>query len=224
MRGFSKHIAFIPARAGSEGLPGKNRLLFDFTADFLEQTNLYDEVLVSTNDPVVREMAEKRGFTIHDRKPEYAGAAVSIKATLLNVIEEMALPDDACIWLFYLPEVYKEPTDFKEAKERVIKENIASLCAFMPVKTHPYDCWYFDQGKRAMIRYIENDVFRRQDKPPAWEHYHYICCARASEVPHLNSELIGVRTQPFWVSEEKARRLVEVDTPENYEQWRQSNG
>ena len=32
-----KHIAFIPARRGSKGVPLKNRLLFDATADFLEK-------------------------------------------------------------------------------------------------------------------------------------------------------------------------------------------
>lgn len=224
MSALSKHIAFVPARADSEGLPGKNRLLFDYTADFLQEAHLYDEVIVSTNDPVVKEYARKRAFSIHDRKPEFAGPGVSIKQTLLNVIEELELPGDATVWLFYLPEVYKNLEDFKRAKERVIKEQIVSMCAFIPVKTHPYDCWYYDDRKQAMIRYIENDVFRRQDKPPAWEHYHYICCSRVSEVSRLNHELIGPRTVPFWVDEETAGRLIEVDTPENYEKWRQANG
>ena len=38
-----KNIAFIPARKNSKGLKFKNRLLFNETAKFLENINIFSE-------------------------------------------------------------------------------------------------------------------------------------------------------------------------------------
>ena len=46
----SKHVAFIPARKGSKGFKFKNRILFSHTANFINQIDWFDEVIVSTDD------------------------------------------------------------------------------------------------------------------------------------------------------------------------------
>ena len=48
------HIALIPARKGSKGLPLKNRMFFDATADFLDDQKIWDRVIVSSDDKEIK--------------------------------------------------------------------------------------------------------------------------------------------------------------------------
>jgi CMP-N-acetylneuraminic acid synthetase len=215
------HLAFIPAREGSQGFKHKNRFFFDKTADFIDATQWFDCVIVSTDDPVIVEYAEKRNYTVHHRAVELSGPAVSIKTVLESVVKEQTLELDTILWLFYLPVIYKREADFSEAKQIIEQEEIASLCSFIPAHTHPYNCWKYDN--KELEQYIPNDIFRRQDLSPAWMHYHYLCCLKISELPNLNSELINKKTRPVFLNRETADQLIEIDTPEDYEKWKKIN-
>ena len=93
-----------------------------------------------------------------------------------------------------------------------------SVCSFIKAKTHPYDSWLYKKDK-TLTKYIDNDVYRRQDKPDAWEHYHYVCCFASDELNRLNSELIGESTVPVFLDDETSAKLVEVDTERDLDDW-----
>ena len=76
---------------------------------------------------------------------------------------------------------------------------------------------------KKLSQYIENDIYRRQDLPSAWMHYHYVCCFKAKELEYLNSELLNSKTYPFFLSKEYAKNLIEIDTPEDFEEWKEVN-
>jgi len=78
-----KHVAFIPARKGSKGFKFKNRILFTHTANFINQIDWFDEVVVSTDDPVIEELALPYGYSVHTRPKSLASDDVSIKAVRL---------------------------------------------------------------------------------------------------------------------------------------------
>lgn len=214
----TRHVAVIPARAGSVGLPGKNRMFFDTTADFVEQAGWFDRVIVSTDDPVVADKARERGYDLRERPAELAGPAVSIKAVFADLIPAMGVDGDDMLWLFYLPVLHKNPVDFEHARHVAEKPGTDSVMSFIPAKTHPFSCWKWEDGR--LEQYIANDLFRRQDMPAAWMTYHYTCCFRAGALDTLNSELVGPTTAPIFLNEETARNLIEVDTPEDLERWK----
>lgn len=214
----TRHVAVIPARAGSVGLPGKNRMFFDATADFIDRAGWFHRVIVSTDDPVVADKTRERGYDLRDRPGELAGPAVSIKLVFEDLIPTMGVGADDMLWLFYLPVLHKDLGDFDRARQVAEVPGTDSVMSFVPAKTHPFSCWKWDGDRLG--QYIVNDLFRRQDMPPAWMTYHYTCCFRAKVLDALNSELVGPMTKPVFLSEETARNLIEVDTPEDLERWK----
>ena len=213
------HIAVIPARMGSVGFKFKNRLFFDNTANFLDRVSWIDHVIVSTDDPEIKKTANARGYVIHHRAETLSGPAISIKAVFSNMVSELDIPGSDRLWLFFLPVLYKNIADFQVAKTIVDTENPDSLCTFVPTKVHPYDCWLFDEPSRKLSQYIPNDAFRRQDKPPAWQHYHYVYNCLARSIPSLNSEMLNTDTFPVFLTEEQSANLIEIDTPEDFERF-----
>lgn len=217
------HIAMIPARMKSQGFKFKNREFFQYTADFLDQINWMQQIIVSTDDPIIEDFAKKRNYQYHKRPEKLAGSAVSIKAVFSSVIDDMNIKNDDILWLIYLPVLYRNINDFQKAKPIIEQVEIKSLCSFIKAKSHPFNCWMYDEKNKTLSEYIKNDVFRRQDLPPAWEHYHYICCFKAGEINNLNNELINSKTHPVFLDKKTSEKLVEIDTPEEYEKWKLSN-
>ncbi len=219
----SKHFAIIPARAGSVGLPKKNQILFDSTANFLKNLNWINETIVTSDDKVILDKAILNNFKEYKRSNYLSGSSISIKSVFKDLIDTLNFTEDCILWLFYLPIVYKNLTDFQNAKKIIEKNSIKSLCSFEPSKTHPFNTWVYDKKNRKINQFIKNDIFRRQDLPPAWMHYHYICCFKVSEINKLNNELINSETYPIFLSEEYSKNLVEIDTLEDLERWSQVN-
>lgn len=88
-------LALIPARAGSQRLPGKNlrpfngRPLIDWTLDAALGAPAIDAVAVTTDDPAVAALAAARGATVIDRPADLADADASVFdaiAHALNVL------------------------------------------------------------------------------------------------------------------------------------------
>jgi CMP-N-acetylneuraminic acid synthetase len=217
-----KHIALIPARKGSVGFKYKNRLFFNKTADFIDSLAWLDNVIVSSDDSEIMDKSNQRGYSVHNRSGLLSGGDVSIKAVVENVILEMELSPQVYIWLFYLPILYKDRKDFEGVKSLISDKNINTLCSFIPVETHPYNCWMYSNESK-LERFIPNDVYRRQDLPDAWMHYHYLCVFKAGVVNQLNSELIHEDTYPLFLDQHTSNNLIEIDTPADYQKWKGNN-
>ena len=216
-----KHIAVIPARKGSVGLPRKNQMFCDNTADFIDSLSWFAEVIVSTDDEVVKGKADGRGYRVHNRPESLAGPAIPIKAVFEDLIDSLKPGSGEILWLFYLPILYRNRIHFEEARVIIEKGQGRSLCSFIKADTHPFCCWRFNEVNQTLEQYVPNEVFRRQDLPPAWMLYHYVCCFRADEITSLDKELVGSYTIPMFLDEQTAANLVEVDTPEDLERWKQ---
>lgn len=218
-----KHIAVIPARAGSIGLPKKNQILFDNTIEFLKDLSWLDEIIVNSNDKVVLDKAKKRKHTIYERSEVLSGPNISIKSVFIDLTNSLKIKDNVILWLFYLPILYKNYSDFEKAKIIIENPEVNSLCTFVPAKTHPLNTWQYDEKNKKILQYIENDIYRRQDLPPAWMHYHYVCCFKVNELKNLNNELLNSKTYPIFLSKEYAKNLIEIDTPDDLKRWKEAN-
>ena len=134
------------------------------------------------------------------------------------VINRKKYGEDHILWLLYLTIPYKDHTDFHLAKKELDSGQFDTICSFVNATTHPYDTWFFDQENK-LEKFISNDVYRRQDKPIALEHHHYVCAFRANVIQNLNSELISKSTRPFVINNHKRESLIEVDSEDDFRVW-----
>ena len=207
-----KNIAVIPARKNSKGIKFKNRIFFHLTADFAKGLSFINNIIVTSDDPTIIKKAKNYNFEIHKRKKIYATDKTSIKKTLKNLIKEKKLNKNDILWLFYIPLVNREKKDFNRAYKITKKKKFKSLCSFIEINysQHPFYCWKYNKNK--ISQYIPNKIFRRQDLPKAYSHFHYLSCFKIGEINQLNEELINSFTTPIFLNNHTAKNLIEIDT------------
>ena len=81
-----RHIAVIPARAGSIGLPQKNQIFFDNTANFIDKISWFDEIVVNSNDSIVLDKARSKGLiSINNNKVEKTQKGIDFMNDLVEL-------------------------------------------------------------------------------------------------------------------------------------------
>ena len=85
-----KHVCIIPARGGSKRIPRKNilplngRPLISYSIRAAIDSKVFDEVIVSTEDKEIKEIALKDGASVDDRPSNMAGDTI----TKVQVVRE----------------------------------------------------------------------------------------------------------------------------------------
>ena len=76
------------------------------------------------------------------------------------------------------------------------RRNLEVCVLFMrPIINITLFSWKIFRNK--ITKFIKNDIYRRQDLPKAYYHFHYISCFKVSEVKKLNSEMINKKNKTF---------------------------
>ena len=216
-----EHIAVIPARKNSKSLPFKNRFLFKHTAEFLKNNKLFNKVYVNSDDLHLKDLARKYNFNFYKRKKKLASDTSCIKEVFMDMNDKLKFYSKIFIWLFYIPLVYKNNSDFKKSIKIVEQKKLKSICSFIEAETHPMSCWYIKKNKPT--QFIKNNLCRRQDFTKAYSHHHYICGFNAKFLNELNNELIFRETYPILLNRNTSENLIEVDTPEELKKFKKMN-
>ena len=200
-----KHIAIIPARKNSVGYPKKNRIFFNYTKNFLKTIKWFNDIYLSSDDLWFKAKCEKNNYHFIRRGKKISKSNTSIKEVMTDFINRKKIDSDTIIWLVYIPLLPKSKILYEKAKKIIEKKSIKSLCGFTNVKTHPYLTWYKKNHK--IFKYCKNNVYRRQDLPPAMTHNHIICAFKSKELKYLDDELINTNTIPVLIKNE----IKEID-------------
>lgn len=169
-------IAIIPARGGSKRIPRKNvkefcgKPILAYSIEAVLQTELFDEVMVSTDDKEIAEIAKKYGATVPFlRSEETANDYAILKDVLNEVLSEYKKLgknfDEVCCILPTAPLV--ESDDIAKSHDILIKENCVSV---IPVVKYSYTIFRslkIENGKLIM-NWPENYSKRSQDLPDAY--------------------------------------------------------
>lgn len=169
------NLAIIPARGGSKRIPRKNikpflgKPIIAYSIEAALKSNLFDEVVVSTDDPEIAEIAKNYGAKIHLRSAEnsddFATLADVIEEVKANYFKKNKIFDAICCILATAPLINKEL--IKNGYKCLLENKADSV---RPVVKFAYPiqrAFKLDQGKVSFINQ-EYAKIRSQDLEPAF--------------------------------------------------------
>ena len=99
-----KIIAIIPARGGSKRLPRKNILplrgipLMTKVIRTLKRSSIFEEIIVSTEDKEISDIAKKENVKVHIRPNKLAKDSATVVQTCLDVISKNPCKVFCCVY------------------------------------------------------------------------------------------------------------------------------
>ncbi len=171
-------LGVILARAGSVGLPGKHvqmlggRPVIDYTFDHARVAQSLTRVVVSTDCPKIRELADCRGFQTLLRPADLATGDASVQDVLLHAMlmieNEERFHADAVVTLYGNVPVRK-PGIIDQAVSLLARTGCCSVRSFCPVgKWNPGWMARLDGDRVRPLQ--SGSVHRRQDLEPLFLH------------------------------------------------------
>lgn len=136
-----KKVAFIPARGGSKGLPRKNvkpfngEALIARTIRVAKESNLFDLILVNTDDDEIAEVARELDVEVIIRPAELGSDVAEIDPLMIWTIEnykgEYPILEDCMISLLYCTAPLRNSEDIVGTYKEMINkkaDTALSLC------------------------------------------------------------------------------------------------
>jgi len=216
-----KKLAIITARGGSKRIPRKNIKLFNgqpilkYSIDAALQSGIYDEVMVSTDDNEIAELATKFGAKVPflrslENSDDYSTTADVIKEVIFKY-KELGITFD------YFTCIY--PTaPFVNAKKLIEAMNILILkgadCVLPVVKySYPIQRSLIIENGKAKMLWPENYLARSQDLQPVYHDCGQFYCMNTNSLID-QMKLFANNTIPIIISE------LEVQDIDNEEDWK----
>ena len=146
-------LAIIPARAGSKGVPGKNkalikgRPLIDYTVVTLKASSCVDGILLTTDDEdILRLYAERKDIFLVRRPPELATDRATTSAAVAHSLaawEEAGRSKPEAIFLAQPTTPLRTAADIDAAYKRFLETGATSLVSACRVDgmRHPRDMY-----------------------------------------------------------------------------------
>jgi CMP-N,N'-diacetyllegionaminic acid synthase len=216
-----KILYVIPARAGSNGVPGKNykplnnKPLIEYSIDFaLSNMVAGDELCVSTNDADVVKILNKKGIILPFIRPEELSTdtAGSYEVLLhsLRHYKDQGKEFDALLLL--------QPTSPFRAKEDFDKvmsaydDDCDMVVTVKLCKDSPYFNLFEENREGYLQKSKDGDFVNRQSAPAVYAYNGSIYLIRISSL--LQSRLNEFRKIKKVVM--PAERSIDIDTPEDW--------
>lgn len=143
-------VALIPARAGSERVPGKNLLdlaghpLVAYAIAAAQQSGIFDAVIVSTNSDEIAEVAARYGAEVAERPAEFATSTSADIEWLADLLERLAAAGrEYDLFSIVRPtSPFRSSGALRSAFDRLLAvEDAHSIRAVTKVREHPGKMW-----------------------------------------------------------------------------------
>ncbi|MBN1844683.1 MAG: acylneuraminate cytidylyltransferase family protein [Sedimentisphaerales bacterium] len=174
-----KVLGLIPARAGSQGLPGKNmrpllgKPVIAYTIDAALAAKRLSRIAVTTDDPQVLQLCRQSypdSVIALKRPAELAGNTSRIDDVMRHacrlLCEQDGFRPDA-VALLYANVPVRAAGIIDRAIEHLEATSADSVQTLSPVgKFHPY--WLYRMDQDRIHKYQDNQVYRRQELPACY--------------------------------------------------------
>lgn len=162
-----KTACFIPIKANSERVPGKNlrvlngKKLYMYICEHVNKADVFDDVYIDTNSVEVAEYAQSMGFKVIERKPELARNTAN--GNDLLVYHYKQYPDYDVYFQLFATAPYMQPETIKICYDRLLSSEEYDSC-FTATENHSF---YWMSGNP--INYRPGILPRSQDMLPVIE-------------------------------------------------------
>ena len=197
----SLNIALIPARADSKRFPGKNtallkgKPLITYTINAVLDSGIFDEVIVSSDDINVLDLALNiLGVDIHDRPKYLASDTATTLDVLLFILQEYDINHGIC-------GVFLPTSPFREVKHileswKMLTEEVDSVISICQYECPPSFSLYLDQWEKG-LQFPDNSPLLRgntqfQLQPKAYHPNGAIYLSKISSIKINKSFFQGV--------------------------------
>ena len=212
-----KVIGIIPARGGSKGIPAKNKKqlcgkpLIQYTLEAALHSNLHD-IIVTTDDADVRDIALKMGVKVIERPPELAGDKAPTQPVLIHALKSAGEAFDAVMTL--------QPTSPLRTTEHInesllLFQQNPQADSLVSVVRVPHNYLPMSLMKKEgpwLNHYDDNPALvRRQDKPMLFARNG--AAIYITRVDKLNEFIVGGNILPYEMD-----RIESVDI-DDMEDW-----
>ena len=171
-----KNIAIIPARGGSKRIPHKNikpflgKPIIAYSIEAAQKSGLFSELMVSTDDNEIAEMAKKYGATVpFFRSPQtandFATIGEVIEEVLLNYQKQGKMFENVCCLLATAP--FINTKRLMEAYDLMLEKKYDSVFPIVRFSYPIQRALRLSDGNVSMFQ-PENFAKRSQDLEPAY--------------------------------------------------------
>jgi len=210
-------VAIIPARGGSKGVPRKNlrtvgsRPLIEIAVDTYLRTQVFQDVVVSTDDDEIASVALAAGARVVYRSPELASDVASSESVLLEALREDSLADKHDILAFgQCTSPFVRVDDLKAALTQVVSRR-ADVC-FSACRSHDF-LWSGEAQNVSAVGHDHSRRLRRQDMSPQWRETGAFYVMRIDGFLQAQSRFFG----KVAISEVESKFAIDIDDERDLE-------
>lgn len=162
--GFVNILGLIPARAGSQGVPGKNIKLLEGipllgrTIQVAKQAGCLERLWVSTDDEKIAAVAQNFGVPVPWLRPkELATSEASMADVLLHLLQRLQKDDGyqpEAVLILQPTSPFRKPATILKAVELFRKYQGATIISVTPTRHHPAWMYHIDPIDGHMGRFM----------------------------------------------------------------------
>ena len=172
--GSLKTLALITARGGSKGLPRKNILmaggkpLIAWTIEAARQSKIIDQVVLSSDDDEIINIAKSWGCSVPFRRPELlANDSAKSMDVVIHALEQ--LPGFEYVILLQPTSPMRTSLDIDTAFEEFKYSGAPTCVSVCEAEQSPYWMYYRDNNKKINnVISQPTSTYRRQDLPKVY--------------------------------------------------------
>ena len=214
-----RFIAIIPARAGSKGLPGKNKKLLAgkplilHTVDAAIESKVFDSIIVSTDDEdIVKLICSNETVSVDIRPDKLASDKTEMYEVLEYLIDKFELTEGDCITLLQPTSPLRDYADIKMATKRFLGGESSALISVVETENTILKSCLINNDVLVGIHSNELLFKNRQFLPKTYKPNGAIYIYRVKDLLEKKGFHLD-NTTPFIMNEEKS---FDIDNIEDF--------
>lgn len=164
-------IAIVPARGGSKGIPRKNmtmlagRPLIDHTLHAAKFANVFDDIIVSTDDTEIADFSKHAGCSVHQRPSFLATDSSRVVDSVLDIAHSRQLEAATLVMVLQPTSPFRTAQHIREAVDLFQNQDSTAVISVVECDHHPLKTVRIDNQRIVPTndhRFLETS---RQDLP-----------------------------------------------------------